>query len=60
MLTRRGNHAAEQLGVPSDAKNDINDHFVRHPSNQRLATHVVYTGVRLAVEVCEEVLGIVA
>lgn len=49
----------QRLGVPPDAADDINDHFVRHPSNQRLATHVVYTGTRKAVEVCEDVLAII-
>lgn len=48
-----------RLGVPPDSTDDINDHLVRHPSNQQLATHVVYTGVREAVEVCEDVLAII-
>lgn len=49
----------KRRAVPPDA-DDINDHFVQHPSNQRLATHIIYTGMRSAVAVCEEVLGIVA
>ena len=49
----------ERLALPSDA-DCINDPFVRHPSNQRLATHIVYTGGRSAMDVCEEVFGIVA
>ena len=50
----------KRLGMPRNSADDINDHFVRHPSNQQLATHVVYTGVRKAAEVCADVLAIVA
>src|SRR5262245_4133631 len=39
-----------------DPADDINEHFVRHQSNARLATHVVYTGVRVPMEVRDEVL----
>lgn len=50
----------KRLGMPPDSADDINNHFVRHPSNQRLATHVVYTGLRNTVEVCEDVMAIIA
>ena len=35
----------------------LNEHFVRHPSNQRLAKIVVYTEGKAAEETCEEIVG---
>jgi shikimate kinase len=43
---------------PVDPADDINEHFVRHPSNRRLATQVVYTGAREAAEVRDEILAL--
>jgi shikimate kinase len=35
---------------------DLYDHFVRHPSNLELSTHVITTGDRTAEQTCDEVL----
>lgn len=38
---------------------NINEHFIRHPSNTRLAKHVVYTKARSPQETCDEILELV-
>ena len=37
---------------------NINEHFVRHPSNYALAKHVVYTKNKSPVETCDEILSL--
>jgi shikimate kinase len=39
---------------------DLNDIFVRHPSNHRLAKHIVYTEGKAPPETCAEVLARIA
>jgi hypothetical protein len=39
---------------------DLYDHFVRHPSNQELATHVVVTSNRSAEQTCDDLLRVTA
>lgn len=47
----------EKEGVPLDpAIFDVNAHFVRHPSNARLAKIVVYTEGKTPEETCAEIL----
>ena len=36
---------------------DINEHFIRHPSNYELATFTMYTEDRLPEETCAEIVG---
>lgn len=38
---------------------DMNRHFLCHPSNRELATHVVYTESKTPEETCEEILAMV-
>jgi hypothetical protein len=38
---------------------DFHDHFVRHPSNRRLAKHVVYTAGRTPEETRDEIIALV-
>jgi hypothetical protein len=38
---------------------DMNRHFLCHPSNRELATHVVYTEGKTPQETCEEIMAIV-
>jgi shikimate kinase len=38
---------------------DFHEHFVRHPSNYRLAKHIVYTEGRTPEECCAEIVGVV-
>ena len=42
---------------PGDELWRVNEYFVRHPSNYRLATHVVYTGHSTPDVVCADVLA---
>lgn len=41
-----------------DMKPNINEHFVRHPSNYELAKQVVYTKNKSPVETCDEILSL--
>ena len=52
ILTERG-------GPGPDMQPNINEHFLRHPSNRTLARHVVYTAGRTLDETCAEVLALV-
>ncbi|MEP7136791.1 MAG: shikimate kinase [Chloroflexota bacterium] len=36
---------------------DINEYFITHPSNQRLAKMVIYTKDKTPAEICDEILG---
>ncbi|MCI0709215.1 MAG: shikimate kinase [Chloroflexi bacterium] len=38
---------------------DFNEHFVRHPSNERLAKHIVYTKDKTPEESCEDILKLI-
>jgi hypothetical protein len=35
---------------------DLNEHFVKHPSNQRLAKMTIYTQGKSPEETCDEIL----
>jgi len=35
---------------------DINDYFIKHPSNQRLAKMIIYTKDKTPAEICDEIL----
>lgn len=39
---------------------NINEHFIRHPSNTRLAKHIVYTKDKSPQETCDEILKWIA
>jgi hypothetical protein len=41
----------------SDDQPNINEHFVKHPSNDRLATFTVYTTGKTPKDTCEEILN---
>jgi shikimate kinase len=43
----------------SDGSPNINEHFVKHPSNYELAKFVVYTQAKTPEETCDEILKIV-
>lgn len=43
----------------SDGSLNINEHFVRHPSNYRLAKFTVYTKAKAPEETCREILELV-
>lgn len=43
-----------------DMNPNINEHFVRHPSNQLLAKFTIYTKGKTAEESCDEVLKLIA
>lgn len=43
-----------------DGRLNINEHFVRHPSNYELATFTVYTKAKRPEETCSEVLRLVS
>ncbi|MBW4621937.1 MAG: hypothetical protein KME17_21555 [Cyanosarcina radialis HA8281-LM2] len=43
----------------SDGKPNINEHFVRHPSNYQLAKLSVYTKDKNPSETCEEILSLI-
>lgn len=47
--------------LPSDVEGlaELNEHFVRHPSNSRLATHTVYTEGKTPEDVRDEVMALV-
>lgn len=38
---------------------DLHDYFVKHPSNQKLAKHVVYSEGKTPEEVCNEILALI-
>ena len=54
LLRARG--AAEGDDVATDF--DFITHFVTHPSNRELATHVVYTAGKTPDETCDEILQV--
>jgi hypothetical protein len=35
---------------------ELNEYFIRHPSNQRLAKFLIYTKDKAPEEICEEIL----
>ena len=37
---------------------DINEHFIRHPSNYKLANHIVYTQGKSPQETRDEILAL--
>lgn len=37
----------------------VNEHFIRHPSNSRLAKFTVYTKGKTPAETCQEILALV-
>ena len=48
----------KRYSTPVEPADDINEHFVRHPSNRQLATKVVLTGEREATALRDEILGL--
>lgn len=49
----------ERTGPVESNGMDFHDHFVRHPSNRRLAKHVVYTAGRTPEETRDEIVALV-
>ncbi len=50
----------ERNDYVSDGKLNINEHFVRHPSNYELAKFTVYTKAKTPEETCNEILQLVS
>jgi hypothetical protein len=48
-----------EMGYDPDVL-ELNEHFVKHPSNRQLAKRVVYTRDKTPDETCEEVLHLLA
>lgn len=46
----------ERNNFGSDSQREVNEHFIRHPSNYDLAKHIVYTRDKEPKEICEEIL----
>jgi hypothetical protein len=42
-----------------DGNPNINEHFVRHPSNYKLAKFTIYTKAKTPKETCNEILSLV-
>jgi adenylate kinase family enzyme len=52
---------AEEEGIEADSRTlQINEHFVKHPSNQLLAKKIVYTNGKTPDETCAEILQHIA
>jgi hypothetical protein len=49
----------ERTGDAESNGLDFHEHFVRHPSNRRLAKHVVHTAGRTAEETRDEIIAVV-
>lgn len=49
----------EEIGEVDPELLALNEHFVRHPSNQRLAQRVIYTNGKTPEETCEEILQVI-
>lgn len=57
VLNRRFRQLLErEVGHVDERLLRLNEHFVRHPSNRRLAKHVVYTKGRTPEDTCQEIL----
>lgn len=48
----------ERQGHQTWYENDFDEHFVKHPSNHRLAKHIVYTQGKTPQQTCDEILGL--
>lgn len=48
-----------EVGRVDPALLDLNAHFVRHPSNARLAKHTLYTAGKSAIDTCTEIQRII-
>jgi shikimate kinase len=46
----------DEVGEIDEALLDVNEHFVKHPSNHQLAKIVVYTNGKTPAETCTEIL----
>lgn len=58
ILNARFVQLLEEEGVPvNENVLRVNEHFVKHPSNRRLATIVVYTKDRTPQETCDEIVA---
>ena len=49
----------QRIGKPTDDVDDVNEHFVRHPSNGRLAKFTVYTRDRTPEQTVEEIANLI-
>jgi shikimate kinase len=45
-----------EVGEVDERLLELNEHFARHPSNRRLAKHVIYTKGKTPEETCEEII----
>ena len=50
----------ERQGHQTWYENDFDEHFIKHPSNHRLAKFVVYTEGKTPEQTCEEILGMLS
>ena len=55
LRARRDALHPQLIGTPTD----VNEHFVRHPSNGRLAKFTVYTGNRTPEQIVEEIANLI-
>ncbi|NJL45574.1 MAG: hypothetical protein HC922_07275 [Leptolyngbyaceae cyanobacterium SM2_3_12] len=49
----------QRQGYVSDGNFNINEHFLRHPSNYELAKFMVYTKGKTPAETCRELLDLI-
>ena len=57
--TRFAELLLREVGEIDEALLELNEHYVRHPSNLRLAKKVFYTDGRSADETCNEIIAFV-
>ncbi len=48
---------AEEMGDVDQRLLDMNEQFIRHPSNYRLAKKIIYTNGKTPAETCAEIVG---